>query len=133
MDRDEVFAAQERILRAEREREHAAATALLRDAAASFQRAGIAPAPLRARTFNGRRTIKTQVIGWYLKQDRSVACDREGNFYVMRAEGTLRETLRGARLEPQPAPLVVGKGGRDGEAIALSELITRRLEDPVIS
>ena len=121
------------MLHAEREREHEAATALLQAAAADFERAGIAPAPLRARTFNGRRTVKTQVIGWYLKSDRSVACDREGIFYVMRAEWTLRETLRGAHLEPQPAPLVVGKGGRDGEAIELSELITRRLEEPVIS
>src|SRR5699024_2398961 len=129
--RREVFEAKERALRAARDEEHAQATALLRDGVARFEQAGIAPVPLRARPYRGGGTIRTSLTGWYLKQDRSLAVDREGRFYVMRVDGGLRSRLQGATPEPGLAPLVVGRGARDGDTFRLEELLERRLQDPV--
>ena len=129
--RREVFAAKERALHAARDEEHAQATALIREGVARFEQAGIAPVPLRARPFRGGGTIRTSLTGWYLKQDRSLAVDREGRYYVMRVDGGLRARLQGATPEPGHAPLVVGRGARDGDTFRLEELLEMRLQDPV--
>ena len=39
--------------------------------------------------------------------------------------------LRGATPEPSPAPMVVGRGARDGETFEIRELLQMRLADPV--
>ena len=41
--------------------------------------------------------------------------------------GGLKERLRGVQLRPSPPPLIVGKGGRDGETGDLAEFLARRL------
>ena len=69
--------------------------------------------------------------GWYLKQDRSLAVDAEGRYYVLRVDGGLLSRLRGAAPEPSPAPLIVGRGARDGDTFRLEELLEMRLADPV--
>jgi len=129
--RREVFEAKEQALQAAREAEHEQATAMIREGIARFEAAGIPPVALRARPYRGNGTIRTDLVGWYLKQDRSLAVDREGRYYVMRVDGGLRSRWRGATPEPGPAPLVVGRGGRDGDSFALEELLEMRLQDPV--
>ncbi|HJG53343.1 MAG TPA: hypothetical protein K8U89_14955 [Brachybacterium faecium] len=129
--RREAFAVKEQALRAAREEEHQKATAMIREAIERFEAAGIAPVPLRARPYHGAGTIRTDLVGWYLKQDRSLAVDREGRYYVMRVDGGLMSRLRGATPEPRPAPLVVGRGARDGDSFPLEELLEMRLQDPV--
>lgn len=129
--RREVFETKERALRAAREAEHEQATALIRDGVARFEQAGIAPVPLRARPYRGGGTIRTSLTGWYLKKDRSLAVDREGRYYVMRVDGGLRARLQGATPEPGSAPLIVGRGARDGDTFRLEELLEMRLHDPV--
>ncbi|MEE1618023.1 hypothetical protein [Brachybacterium sp. J153] len=129
--RREVVEAKEQALRAARQDEHERATALIREAVAGYAAAGIDPIPLRARPFTGSGTLRTSLQGWYLKQDRSLAVDAAGNYYVMRVEGGLLARLRGADPEPSPAPLVVGRGARDGDTFELTELLRLRREDPV--
>lgn len=82
---------------------------------------------LRARSFDGRRTYATRVVGWYLPRDRSLGVDTEGRFYILNAVGGLRERLRGVTVEPSDPPLAVGRGARDGESMSLAELLERRL------
>ena len=41
--------------------------------------------------------------------------------------GGLRERLTGVTLQPSPPPLVVGRGGRDGESGPLQDYLERRL------
>lgn len=130
--RDEVIAAQQAALQASRRREHEQATALIREAVARWREAGIEPRPLRALPIGGGRPVRTSLTGWYLKPDRTLAVDAAANFYLMRVDGGLGARLRGATPEPAEAPLVVGRGARDGETIDLAELLERRTQDPVI-
>lgn len=129
--RREVVEAQEQALRAARDEEHEKATAMIRAAVDRYRAAGIAPVPLRARPYRGSGTVRTGLEGWYLKQDRSLAVDAEGRYYVLRVDGGLLTRLRGAAPEPSPAPLIVGRGARDGDTFRLEELLEMRLADPV--
>ncbi|WP_193107322.1 hypothetical protein [Brachybacterium sp. FME24] len=129
--RRQVFEVKEQALHAAREAEHQKATATIREAVARFREAGIPPIPLRAKPYTGSGTIRTELEGWYLKRDRSLAVDTEGRYYVMRVAGGLRARLRGATPEPALAPLVVGRGARDGDSFDLEELLQMRFEDPV--
>ncbi|ASK65356.1 hypothetical protein CFK39_05395 [Brachybacterium avium] len=129
--RREVFETKERALHAARDAEHEKATAMIREGVARFEQAGIPPVPLRARPYRGSGTIRTSLTGWYLKQDRSLAVDREGHYYVMRVDGGLRARVQGATPAPGFAPLIVGRGARDGDTFRLEELLEMRLQDPV--
>lgn len=129
--RRQAIEVKEQALQAAREDEHRRATSIIREAIARFQDAGIIPIPLRARPYIGSGTIRTALQGWYLKHDLSLAVDAGGRYYVMRVDGGLRARLRGATPEPSMAPLVVGRGARDGDTFGLEELLQMRLEDPV--
>jgi hypothetical protein len=129
--RAEVLAVQQQNLRAEQQRESARARALLAEGVAAFRAAGVGPVRLTARTWSGRSRVRTALTGWYLKQDRSIAVGEDGEYYVLSVQGTPRERLRGARPVPSDPPLVVGRGGRDGDAIDLADLLAARLTDPV--
>lgn len=88
---------------------------------------GIAPEPLRATLFDGHG-VKTDKSGWYLRKNKSVAVGDDGAYYVLTVPGGLRERLGGARLQPSPPPLEVGRGGRDGETGDLAEFLRKRLD-----
>ena len=88
--------------------------------------AGIAAEPLRATLYSGQ-AVKTDKRGWYLRKNRSVAVGEDGSYYILSVPGGLKERLRGVRLRPSLPPLIVGKGGRDGETGDLSEFLARRL------
>ena len=93
----------------------------------SAEQAGIKPEPLKATLYTGQ-TVKTDKVGWYLRKNRSLAIGEDGCFYVLTVPGGLKERLRGVHLRPTPPPLVVGKGGRDGESGDLAEFLRWRLE-----
>lgn len=97
--------------------------AFLRDAA----EAEIAPEPLRATLYTGQ-SVKTDKRGWYLRKNQSVAIGEDGGYYILTVPGGLKERLRGVTLRKSPPPLIVGKGGRDGETGDLAEFLARRLE-----
>jgi len=88
--------------------------------------AGLAPQPLQARLLSGP-TVRTDKTGWYLRRDHSVAIGSDGGYYQLLVPGGLRERIRGVRLLPTPPPLVVGRGGKDGETGPLQDFLDRLL------
>ena len=92
--------------------------------------AGVAPVPLQARTMNGR-TVKTNVVGWYIRNDHTVAVGVDGGYYQLRVFGGLMTAIRGVELTPVPPPLVVGRGGKDGESGDLKDFLDRALAGQV--
>lgn len=89
---------------------------------------GISPEPLRARTFAGVE-VKTDKVGWYIRKNKSIAVGVDGGYYQLTVPGGsgLLERLRGVKLVSTPPPLVVGRGGRDGETGDLVEFLDRVL------
>jgi hypothetical protein len=107
--------------------ESAQARQMLAGLVREAQARGPAPAPLVVRSFDGRHTYSTPLRGWYLRQDRSVAVDTAGEFYVMRAPSSLAARWRGVSPEPSEPPLILGAGGKDGESLDLDVAIARVL------
>ncbi|HET6533660.1 MAG TPA: hypothetical protein VFH03_23985 [Actinoplanes sp.] len=89
---------------------------------------GLTPSALRATSFDGRATYRTDVRGWYLKKNRSVAVGEDGGFYVLTVPSSLRARFTGAEIRPSVPRLVVGAGGGDGETVPLAQLLRRRLD-----
>lgn len=103
------------------------AAALLADFVEQARAQGIEPERLNARTYDGRSRYRTNTEGWYLKRDRTVAVGTDGSFYILAVPVSITSMLRGAPLTPSPPPLILGKGGRDGQSIPLPEAIEKRL------
>jgi len=118
--RAELAASQERA-------ESRQAQVLIDGFVASAKARGIAPQPLRATLYTGQ-SVKTDKVGWYLRKNQSLAIGEDGSYYVLTVPGGLRERFSGVKLKASPPPLVVGKGGRDGESGDLAEFLRLRLE-----
>jgi len=91
------------------------------------QARGLAPEPLRATLYSGQ-AVKTDKTGWYLRKDRSLAIGDDGGYYILTVPGGLKERFTGVKLTPSPPPLIVGKGGRDGETGDLAEFLKLTLD-----
>ncbi|MDO5678383.1 MAG: hypothetical protein Q4G35_12855 [Propionibacteriaceae bacterium] len=102
--------------------EAARAKVLIDDFLAAAEKQGLAPRPLKATTMDGH-LVKTDKVGWYLRTNHSIAIDTEGNYYSLTVPGGFMARIKGVKLEPQLAPLVVGRGGRDGETGDLKEFL----------
>ena len=108
--------------------EAAAASKLLQQFVADAVAAGITPGPLVVRRPGRRRRIRTDRTGWYLRRDHSLAVTQDGDFVVLNPPLPWHAGLRGPVSVPaSDPPLVVGRGGRDGDSIDLAELLRRRL------
>lgn len=103
-----------------------AAQELIDGFVAEANRRGLAPVELRAQLFGGG-LARTGVRGWYLKNNESVAIGTDGGYYILAVPGGLRERLFGTTVAPSPPPLVVSRGGRDGESGDLTDFLARRL------
>lgn len=108
--------------------EHERARVLLREFVAEATRRGIEPVPLTATSYSGRGRYRTDVRGWYIRRNRSIGVGTDAGFYPLVVQGSVRQRLTGVRLQPADPPLVVGAGGRDGESIALADLLRQRLD-----
>lgn len=98
---------------------------------AEARRRGIEPVPLKATTFAGR-VVKTDKTGWYIRRNKSIAIGTDGGYYVLTVGGGgLLDAFRGVKLEPTTPPLVVGRGGRDGETGDLQDFLDRALNREV--
>jgi hypothetical protein len=95
--------------------------------AAEANRRGLRRGRLTVQPYDGGGRYRSRLTGWYVDRARSRAVDARGNFYLLSVPPSLRARLFGADPQPQPAPLIVGEGGRDGESVPLRELLTRRL------
>lgn len=111
----------------QRAAEQGEAAELVARFAAEATRRGLRTTRLTAEPYDGRGRYRTPVVGWYLDRARSRAVDTEGRFYLLTVPASLRSRLFGARPEPSAPPLVVGRGGRDGESLPLATLLSLRL------
>jgi hypothetical protein len=113
-------------------RQRAAETTRARELLARFVREmaarGIPPARLRVRIADSRRTYRTNLTGWYLRRNRSLAVSVEGDLYLLETSRSRRGWLRPVRLQPIDPPLRVGVGARDGESMPLERLLRQRLD-----
>lgn len=130
-DRREAAAHHAAALARTQARETARARELLADFIARAEAAGLPPQPLlaRSRTGHGRR-YRTGLTGWYLRENGSVGVTPTGDFYVLSTDVTALSRFRGVRLVPADPPLVLGKGGRDGESLDLADAIEFTLASP---
>jgi hypothetical protein len=127
MSRAEDAAQRAKLAAAQERGESIQAQKLINEFLAAAKAKGIAPHPLRATLYSGQ-SVKTDKIGWYLRKNHSVAIGDDGRYYVLIVPGGLRERLSGAKLQPTPPPLVVGRGGKDGETGDLAKFLQLRLE-----
>ena len=89
--------------------------------------AGLPTEELTARPWSGRGRYRTGVVGWFLRRNGSVGVGTDGKFYVLNVAPVPLGRWRRMTIEPSPPPLVVGRGGGDGETFALDELLEKRL------
>ncbi len=108
-----------------REGEARAGRRLIADFVARAKAAGLPTTELTARPYRGNGRYRTGVQGWYLLPDRSVGVDAEADFYILSCPPSLLARVRGVQLPPSPAPMRVGE--RDGESMALADLLAKRL------
>jgi hypothetical protein len=115
------------------ERRKAAETAQARAQLAQFVKKlkdrGVEPRPLRASVAGSGASYRTDITGWYLRRNRSLGVDVDGNFYILGVPGSLKARLLGVRILPSDPPLTVGLGARDGESMPLEQLLRLRLEE----
>lgn len=126
MSRAEEAARRAELAAAQARRESIQAQKLIDEFIASAKAKGIAPHTLRATLYSGQ-SVKTDKVGWYLRKNQSVAVGDDGSYYILIVPGGLRERWSGAKLRPTPPPLVVGKGGKDGETGDLAGYLQLRL------
>ena len=88
---------------------------------------GLAPVPLRATLYTGQ-SVKTDKVGWYIRKNQSIAIGEDGGYYVLTVPGGFRERFTGVKLTPSAPPLVIGRGGKDGESGDLADFLKWRLE-----
>ena len=111
-----------------REQEEAARAQVLVDRFVLRAReAGLPTEELTARPWSGAGRYPTGIHGWFLRRNGSVGVDTEGRFYSLNVAPVRFGRWRTARIEPSPPPLVVGRGGGDGETFDLAELLEMRL------
>lgn len=108
--------------------ESVAAQALVDEFVAATQQRGLQPEPLRAVLMDGTR-VKSDQVGFYLNKARTLAIAPDGRFFQLLTTGGRFARFTGVKLAPVPPPLVVGRGGRDGETGDLKDFLARALGD----
>ncbi len=127
MSRAEEAARRVELAAAQERGESARAQQLIDQFVVDAKARGVAAEPLRATLYSGQ-SVKTDKQGWYLRKNQSLAIGDDGSYYVLTVPGGLRERFSGVRLQPTPPPLIVGKGGRDGESGDIADFLAWRLE-----
>ncbi|WP_112238620.1 hypothetical protein [Kribbella monticola] len=115
------------------DRRKAAETQQARELLAGFieklRAAGVEPQPLRAPVVGSGTSYRTGITGWYLRRNKSLGLDTEGNFYILGVQPGLKARVLGVQVLPSEPPLIIGLGARDGESLPLKELLRLRLEE----
>ena len=114
--------------RRQSEQESAKAQVLVDRFVAQAVQAGLPTEELLARPWSGRGRYRTGVAGWYLRRDRTIGVGVDGSYYVLLVAPVRLGRWRTVRIDPTPPPLEVGRGGRDGDPIALETLLRMRLK-----
>src|SRR5690625_1937781 len=114
-------------LEARQDAEHRRAEGHLAAFIHAARAADLAAEPLRMQGYNGGRSARTPLRGWYLRKDRKAGIDTDGNFYLLARPLGVLDVLRGAAPRASRPPLVLGAGGRDGDSVELTDALERLL------
>jgi len=118
-------AAKAELLDQQRRGEARRARAMLEAFVSTTRDVGPPPETLRVQDYSGRGSARTDLEGWYLRRDRTVAVATDGEFYVLTAGVSVLDRIRGVRIAPSDPPLVIGASGKDGDSIALDAALDR--------
>jgi hypothetical protein len=127
--RREDLAAQAAALDRRRAAEAVQARSLVAGFVREMQARDVRPQPLRARVPHTGATYRTNVVGWYIRRNRSLGVDANANYYVLDTAPSVAARLFGVRPDPADPPLIVGVGARDGESRPLEELLAQRVAE----
>lgn len=108
--------------------ESVAAKVLIEEFVATAAGRGLQPEPLCALLMDGTR-VKSDQVGWYINKSQTLAIAPDGRFFKLLTTGGRFARFTGVKLTPSPPPLVVGRGGRDGETGDLKDFLERTLDD----
>lgn len=108
--------------------ESVAAQVLVDEFVATARQKGLSPEPLRAVLMDGTR-VKSDQVGFYLNKARTLAIAPDGRFFQLLTTGGRFARFTGVKLTAVPPPLVIGRGGRDGETGDLKDFLARALAD----
>jgi hypothetical protein len=89
---------------------------------------GLRATRLTASAYGSRARYRTGLLGWYLRPDRVLAVGEDAELYILTVPSSVRAWFTGVSVRPAEPRLVLGEGARDGERIALRELLQRRLD-----
>ena len=128
--RDEKARLRAELMAATARHESEQAQRLIDDFLIQAKQSGLPPVRLMARTFGGH-LVKTDVTGWYLRNDHAVAIGLDGRYYQLVVPDQFAARLRGVKLAPAQPMLVVGRGAKDGETGSLKDFLARVLRGEV--
>jgi hypothetical protein len=129
--REAALAHSDALARAEAQ-ESAKAQDLINGFVRAAYSAGIEPVRLDATSYQGTGRYRTDIMGWYLRRDRTIGIGTDRGYYILQVAGGLAARLRTHHLDPRDPPLIVGKGGRDGDTIDLAALLAARLAEGTV-
>lgn len=127
--RREAAAAQAEALDRRRAAESQQARALLTGFIEKLRVAGVEPQLLRAPVVGSGTSYRTGITGWYLRRNKALGVDTDGNFYILGTQPSLKSRLLGVQVIPSDPPLIIGQGARDGESLPLKQLLQNRLSE----
>ena len=108
--------------------ESVAAQVLIDEFVATAAARGLRPEPLRALLMDGTR-VKSDQVGWYINKGQTLAIAPDGRFFKLLTTGGRFARFTRVKLSPSLPPMVVGRGGRDGETGDLKDFLDRTLDD----
>lgn len=111
--------------------ESVAAQVLIDEFVATAAARGLNPEPLRALLMDGTR-VKSDQVGWYINKGQTLAIAPDGRFFKLLTTGGRFARFTGVKLTASLPPMVVGRGGRDGETGDLKDFLDRALDDYAI-
>lgn len=101
---------------------------MIREFVAAARAAELPTEHLKACGYDGNGRYRTNVVGWYLRRDRSIGIGENGEFYLLTVQSSWWGRIAGAEVSPHDPPLILGAGGRDGESMPLQDILRKRLE-----
>ena len=108
--------------------EHERAEALLASFLPVVKAHGPAPVELVVQGYGGQGSAKSNLRGWYLRNNRTCALGTDGKFYVLIAPlNRFHPSFMKVKVAPTRPPLIIGEGGKDGDSIDLADAVERIL------
>jgi len=106
--------------------EHRKAEALLAEFLPVVKARGPAPVELLVQGYGGQGSAKSNLRGWYLRNNRTCALGTDGKFYVLIAPlSRLHPRFMRINVRPTRPPMILGEGGKDGDTIDLADALER--------